>query len=150
MLASLAAKLETCTLRDTGLPQQVEIFDYVVAGTRRVPAVIDSADLLTAPEPMLRALCRQLDIPFSGRMLHWPPGPRASDGVWARHWYDRVERTTGFETPARSAAPDDVRLPSDLARIESQCRLLYEKLHRHRLSVGTGPAVALKTARPVH
>jgi len=150
MLASLAAKLETCTLRDTGLPQQVEIFDVVVAGTGRVPAVIDSADLLAAPAAVLRALCRRLDIPFSERMLHWPPGPRASDGVWARHWYDRVERTTGFETPVRSAAPGDVRLPSDLARVESQCRPLYEKLHRHRLSVGAGPAVELKTARPVH
>jgi len=150
MLASLAAKLETCTLRDTGLPQQVEIFDSVVASTGRVPVVIDSADLLAAPEPMLRALCERVDIPFSERMLRWPPGPRSSDGVWARHWYDRVARSTGFEAPARSPRPDDLRLPSDLARIESQCRPLYEKLHRHRLSAGAGTAIAPETNQAIH
>jgi hypothetical protein len=131
MLASLAVKLETCTLADTGLPQQVEIFDDVVRRTAATPAVVDSADLLAAPEAVLRALCDHLGLAFTPRMLEWPPGPRATDGVWARDWYDRVERTTRFECPA--AADTDLRLPSDLAQIEAHCRPLYEKLQRHRI-----------------
>jgi len=130
MLASLEEKLGRFDLDATGLPQQVEIFDFVVRTTGRVPPVVDSADLLAAPEPMLRALCAALGIPFTPRMLSWPAGPRASDGIWARHWYERVERSTGFEPAAATEVPD---LQGRLAELEGRCRPLYEKLRAHRL-----------------
>jgi Sulfotransferase domain len=63
----------------------------------RTPTVIDAAEFLKAPEAQLRALCGQLDIAFTPRMLSWPAGPRASDGVWAPYWYEAVLRSTGFE-----------------------------------------------------
>jgi len=72
MLASLGEKLGEFDLLATGLPQQVEIFDYVVRSTGRIPPVVDAADLLAAPEPILRALCSALEIEFSPRMLSWP------------------------------------------------------------------------------
>ena len=130
MLASLEEKLGPFDLDATGLPQQVEIFDFVERTTGRVPPVVDSADLLAAPEPVLRALCAALGIPFDPRMLSWPAGPRASDGVWAKHWYERVWRTTGFEPP-EAARP--TRLTGRLAELDSQCRPLYERLRAHRL-----------------
>jgi hypothetical protein len=130
VLASLGEKLGDFPIEATGLPQQVEIFEYVLRSTGRVPPVVDAADLLAAPEPTLRALCASLGIPFSERMLSWPPGPRATDGVWAKHWYDRVERSTGFE-PAEAAAIPTLR--GRLAELEAQCRPLYEQLHTHRL-----------------
>jgi hypothetical protein len=130
MLASLEDKLGRFALEATGLPQQVEIFEFVERTTGRVPPVIDSADLLAAPEATLRALCAALGVPFSERMLEWPPGPRATDGVWARHWYQRVERSTGFEPPEQ--APP-VRLTGRLAELDAACRPLYERLRAHRL-----------------
>jgi hypothetical protein len=57
-------------------------------------------------------------------MLHWPPGPRASDGVWAPHWYSAVERSTGF-APYR---PRDEKLTAFQQRLADQCRPHYEKL----------------------
>jgi hypothetical protein len=130
MLASLEEKLGRFDLDATGLPQQVEIFDFVVQTTGRVPPVLDSADLLAAPEPMLHTLCAALGVPFTPRMLSWPAGRRASDGIWARHWYERVERSTGFE-PAEAA--DLPRLTGRLAELQARCRPLYEKLRAHRL-----------------
>jgi hypothetical protein len=130
MLASLGEKLGRVDLLATGLPQQVEIFDYVVRATGRMPPVVDAADLLAAPEPVLRHLCAALDVPFTPRMLSWPPGPRATDGVWAKYWYERVEGSTGFEAPAAEESPE---LTDGLAAIERQCRPLYEKLRTHRL-----------------
>jgi len=130
MLASLEEKLGRFELEATGLPQQVEIFEFVLRKTGRVPPVIDASDLLAAPEPMLRALCDALGVPFDARMLSWPPGPRASDGVWARYWYSRVERTTGFEPP--EASPPS-RLTDPLVELEARCRPLYERLSAHRL-----------------
>ncbi len=130
MLASLEVKLGEFELEATGLPQQVEIFDHVLRSSGKTPPVIDAADLLAAPGPMLRALCAALGIPFSERMLSWPPGRRASDGAWAKYWYERVERSTGFE-PAEAAEVPTLR--GRLADLEAQCRPLYEKLHAHRL-----------------
>jgi hypothetical protein len=130
MLASLDEKLGEFDLLATGLPQQVEIFDHVVRSTGRIPPVVDAADLLAAPEPILRALCAALEVEFSPRMLSWPPGPRATDGAWAKYWYERVERSTGFE-PRATVEP--TVLDGRLAAIEQHCRPLYAKLREHRL-----------------
>jgi len=134
MVASLVEKLQGFDLLATGLPQQVEIFDHVIATTGRVPPVVDGADLLRDPAGLLRALCRALGVAFDERMLWWPAGRRDTDGVWARHWYERVERSTGFEPlPGRDAGPQRATLPQPLAEIEAACRPLYERLHAHRL-----------------
>jgi hypothetical protein len=130
MLASLEDKLGRFDLDATGLPQQVEIFDHVVRSTGQVPPVVDAADLLEAPEPMLRALCAALGVEFSPRMMSWPPGPRATDGAWAKYWYERVELTTGFE---QRPADEPTVLDGRLAAIERECRPLYAKLREHRL-----------------
>jgi len=137
MLVSLSEKLASFDLLATGLPQQVEIFEHVIERTGKAPPVLDSADLLERPEPMLRALCAALGVPFSDRMLWWPAGRRDTDGIWARHWYDRVEQSTGFETPSAKPAVtvETKTLPPKVAAIEAQCRPLYEKLREHRLRV---------------
>ena len=107
----------------------------MVQRTGKVPAVLDSADLLERPEPMLRALCEAVGVPFTDRMLWWPAGRRESDGIWARHWYDRVEQSTGFETPSPQPAEFAAAKPLSpaVAEIEARCRPLYERLRAHRL-----------------
>jgi hypothetical protein len=130
MLASLDRKLDGFDLLATGLPQQVEIFDHVVRTTGRVPPVLDAADLAAAPEPVLRTLCETLDVAFTPRMLSWPAGPRATDGIWAKYWYDRVEQSTAFAAPVEGGSGI---LDERLEELEAQCRPLYRKLHAHRL-----------------
>lgn len=129
MLASLAKVLARPTLEDTGLPQQVEIYEAVSqAGTR--PPVIDARDVLLSPAAMLRSLCTALGITFDERMLSWPAGPRDSDGVWGRWWYDAVYASTGF-APYR--APADP-LPRQLRPLLDQCLPYYERLYRERIT----------------
>ena len=72
---------------------RAELYDQLGAG---VP-VIDAADFLRDPEDYLRWLCDYIDVEFTDRMLHWPAGPRDSDGVWAPYWYGAVLASTGFE-----------------------------------------------------
>jgi hypothetical protein len=99
LLASYARVRSAPTLADLGLRQQARLFAEFGG------PVIDSADVLAAPEAALRALCSALGVPFSASMLSWPAGPRLSDGVWAPHWYDSVWRSTGFvPVPSRPAA----------------------------------------------
>ena len=129
MLASLTLKMGPPTLRDTGLPQQVEIFRQVRARTGATPAVLDAADVLRDPRLMLGQLCGRLGVPFDEAMLSWPPGPRASDGVWAKHWYAAVERSTGFEPYV--AKPRGVS--AVLQGLLEDCMGYYEELYDFRL-----------------
>jgi hypothetical protein len=96
VIASYAAVRNTVTLADIGFVQQAELFDEARSISGQTPLVIDSRDFLRDPRAMLEAICARIGIEFSDRMLHWPPGPRDSDGVWARYWYDSVWQSTGF------------------------------------------------------
>ena len=134
VLASYARKWSDVSLEEIGFPQQLAIFESVADEIGKAPPVVDSNDVLADPRGTLDALCRACGIAFSERMLAWPPGRRASDGVWAPVWYDRVVRSTGF------VAPDDraPSLPAELQRIADQARPIYERLAMHRL--GATPA----------
>ena len=65
LLASYARVRAEPTLDDLGLRQQAEIFETFGG------PVVDSRDLLTAPEGTLRALCQALGVPFR-RPRCWP------------------------------------------------------------------------------
>jgi hypothetical protein len=62
-------------------------------------------------------------------MLHWPPGRRDTDGIWAKYWYASVERSTGFER----YEPRDRVVPAEHEALLSACEAIYHELHRHRL-----------------
>ncbi len=132
MIVSLDAVTPDPTLDDTGLPQQVELFERVRQRDGAAPPVVDAADVLRDPPGVLRALCAALGVPFDGAMLSWAPGPRATDGVWAAHWYASVERSTGFGPPRAEAAD----VPARLAPLLDQCRPLYAHLATARLGTG--------------
>jgi hypothetical protein len=131
VLPSLDAVYRDPRLEDTGLPQQVELFEEVRRRTGRVPPVVDARDLLADPRAMLSRLCEGVGLDFRESMLSWQPGPRATDGVWAKHWYAGVERSTGFELWKKK----DVRVPERLRPLLERCRGLYDILHAHRLRV---------------
>jgi hypothetical protein len=130
VLASYAKKRFPASLADIGFPFQRDLFARVADRLGRAPPVLEASDVLADPRGMLRALCRACAIPFREEMLAWPPGPRASDGVWAPHWYDAVLASTGFGAPDRSPLP---RLDAASARIAAAARPCYEELLRCRL-----------------
>jgi hypothetical protein len=132
VVASYLKSRATVTPEDIGLPQQAGLFDELAERSGAAPMVIDAGDFLRAPEAHLRALCARLGIDFTPRMLSWPAGPRASDGVWAPHWYAAVWASTGFE-PWHERQPS---LAGESARVAEACRPAYEKLHAQRLLVG--------------
>ena len=129
MLTSLIKHLPEPTLNDTGLPQQLEIFERERERTGEVPPVIDARDVLEDPERILRALCERVGVEFDAAMLSWPAGPRETDGIWARHWYAEVERTTSFN-PYR---PKNEAVPERLRDLHAECLEHYEVLSRHRI-----------------
>src|SRR5262249_26465271 len=113
VIASYTKKREDPALEDLGFTQQVEIFDLVRRRMKAVPPVLDARDVLEKPERMLRLLCDVVGIEFSKSMLSWSPGLRETDGVWARHWYGEVAKTTSFQ-PYR---PRHTKVPAHLREI---------------------------------
>jgi len=117
------------TLDQTGLPQQLDLFHWLQARTGRVPPVIDARDVLEDPARMLRRLCDVLDVTFDAAMLSWPPGPRDTDGVWAKHWYGALERSTSFQP----YQPKHESVPAHLAGMLGEAEAIYQQLAAHRL-----------------
>jgi hypothetical protein len=126
LLASYARVRSAPTPDDLGLRQQAWLFEQFGG------PVIDSADLLAAPEAGLRGLCAALGVPFSASMLSWPAGPRATDGVWAPYWYDSVWRSTGF-TPGTPRRPAE--LAPSLEPLLEQCLPYYERLSDNKIKI---------------
>lgn len=133
VLRSLARNVPDPDLEQTGFPQQVRLFQRVRESTGREPPVVDARDVLDDPEGTLRALCDALGVPFTPRMLSWPSGRRATDGVWAQHWYDRVERSTGFHPYEPKAEP----VPEESQDVLDEAVPLYRELRRHRIRGST-------------
>ena len=117
------------TLFDIGFAQQRRIFRLVREATGQIPPVIDSRDVLKNPRRTLTLLCNAVGVPFDERMLAWPAGPRASDGVWAKYWYAAVEASTGF-APYR---PRNAPLPQHLADVLAAAEEIYQELFEFRL-----------------
>lgn len=131
VIASYQAKRARVSLPDIGFMQQVEIFEAVSGQSGTKPVVIDSRDILSAPETVLRKMCGALGIEFDPSMLSWPPGRRETDGIWASHWYGAVEKSTGFSAPERSGQKRD--LSDENQALASQARPYYEALAQHRI-----------------
>jgi hypothetical protein len=124
LLASYARVRTEPRMDDLGLRQQAEIFETFGG------PVVDSRDLLTEPEGILRSLCQALGVPFDPGMLSWPAGPRDSDGVWAPYWYASVHASTGFAPYRPPAQP----LPARLEPLAQRCLPYFARLHQYRIS----------------
>ena len=130
VVASYVRAREACEPDDLGIRQQARLLrDWDEHGVE-VP-ILDAGEFLRAPEAHLRWLCDWLGIPFSDRMLSWPPGPRESDGVWAPHWYATVWSSTGF-APWR---PRETDLSDHDAAVAEACRPTYAALYARRVRV---------------
>jgi hypothetical protein len=125
VVASYVRSRADVVAEDIGLVQQAELYDQLGG----VPPVIDAADFLRDPEGYLRWLCRHIDVAFTHDMLRWPAGPRASDGVWAPHWYHAVLASTCFE-PYR---PRETELHGGALEAAQRSRPYYERLHAARV-----------------
>jgi hypothetical protein len=132
MLPSLAETLAQPVLRDTGLAMQSALLGELHA-LGQDPPVVDARDLLLDPPGVLAALCARLGIAFDPAMLSWSAGPRREDGIWAKHWYQAVHRTTGFQPYQPKHAP----FPPQLEALLAECAPHYAQLTRHAIRAGS-------------
>jgi hypothetical protein len=129
MVASYSKKFDDVSPIIKSYEIERRILDELTACGLPCP-VVDAADILAAPEPVLRKLCAALDLVFDEAMLSWPPGPRRCDGAWAPHWYDAVWSSTGFNRSVEKP----VNLTPELEAVAAACGRNYDFLHSLRLT----------------
>ena len=130
VIASYARTRPEVTVSDVGVLQQAELFEHSGRITNATPLVLDTRDVLENPRAMLTELCEALGVPFTERMLSWPAGPRSSDGVWAKYWYQAVQASSGFDPYVSKAHT----LPRALEPLAEECAPHYRNLYEQRLS----------------
>jgi hypothetical protein len=124
VLASYVEKREAVSLNDIGFLQQAELFDQAANLMGGAPPVIDAEAVLADPRQALTQLCRSLGIGFTEEMLKWQPGPRETDGIWGKYWYDAVNRSSGFAPPRPFPSLHDPKLRA----VEEKALPIYERL----------------------
>jgi hypothetical protein len=129
VITSYRKKNDDPALADLGFIQQAEIFDWVKSHSGKTPPVIDARDVLENPRKILRLLCQAVGVEFDDAMLSWPPGLRDADGIWAKHWYGEVARSTSFQR----YRPKNESVPERLREIHERCRECYDQLYEFRL-----------------
>ena len=129
VVASYAARREEVAVEDLGFGRQAELFDRVAQRLGKAPPVVDAEAVRADPAGVLRRLCAALGLGFDQGMLAWPAGARASDGVWAAHWYAAVVESTGFAAPE----PEPPPLGGRMRGIAEAARRDYERLRDHAL-----------------
>jgi hypothetical protein len=123
VVASYAKVRGEPTLADLGYVQQVAIF-RAYGGP-----VVEASAVLRDPAGALSRLCAALGIDYDKAMLHWPPGRRETDGVWAPHWYGSVQASTGFGP----YDPGPALVPQRLRDLVEQAQPYYDELAVHAL-----------------
>lgn len=129
VIASYQTKNGDPSVEDIGVKEQWHIFKRLCDLTGTQPLVVDSADILAAPELMLKTLCSAIGIEFQASMLSWKAGPKSYDGVWAPHWYQSVWKTSGFGISGRKTPV----LPDHLLPVLEAANQYYEQLKSYKL-----------------
>ena len=124
VVASYGEKRSTISEADIGARRQLDLYREISELTGQNIPVLDARRFLLDPEPALRRLCAQFEIPFYDAMLQWPPGGRDSDGVWAPHWYQAVEASTGFQPHEEKP----IELDATQAQVAEAAMPAYEAL----------------------
>ncbi len=130
VITSFSKEIPNPSLLDIGMKTQAELLNELLNRNAYV-IVIDSNELLKAPEQYLNLLCSKLDIPFYTEMLSWEKGPKSYDGPWAPHWYSNVHNSMGFQSYEEKA----LTVPEHLNDLLNEALPYYLELKKHSLTL---------------
>ncbi len=134
-LLSMESKWPDFHVKETGFPEQRQLFDRLLAQTGSPPPVIDSDDLLEHPTAVVEAWCRAVGIPFLPEALSWEPGPRDEVSWWdGGVFHSNLRNSDGLKAQPRR----EVSLGEAPERVQQVYRIVrphYEAMRAHRIVV---------------
>ena len=123
MLPSFHKVIPNPTLKDVGYQEHLDLIDQFEKLNAKY-IVMDSKMILENPSSELKRLCDYADIPFTYEMLSWESGARRVDGLWAKHWYKNIHRSTGFLEYRLKTE----NFPSELLPLLKECIPRYKRI----------------------
>jgi hypothetical protein len=123
VVASYAAKNEVRAAHLLGFAQMVDYHKRISDRLGKPAPVVDSNDILADPAGVLASLCAALGLEWDAAMMRWPPGRHPADGIWGRHWYSAVEKSSGFGPPTPRAS-----LSAEAQAVADACQADYAYL----------------------
>ena len=123
MLPSFHKVIPNPTLKDVGYQEHLDLIDQFEKRNAKY-IVMDSKMILENPSSELKRLCHYADIPFTDEMLSWESGARREDGIWAKHWYENIHRSTGF----LEYHPKTEKFPNQLLPLLKECIPRYNRI----------------------
>ncbi|MDJ0637692.1 MAG: sulfotransferase family protein [Paracoccaceae bacterium] len=122
---------------EVGFPEQRALFDLLWALHGAPPPVIDSDDLLEAPEAMVAAFCDAVGIPFLPEALSWQPGGDPSAHSWwdGGSFHHNLANSTGLRAQPRTYI-EVADAPTRVQRVHRRMKPHYDRLYAHRISLG--------------
>ena len=123
MLPSFHKVIPNPTLKDVGYQEHLDLINQFEKRNVKY-IVMDSKMILENPSSELKRLCHYADIPFTDEMLSWESGARREDGLWAKHWYKNIHRSTGF----LEYRPKTENFPSELLPLLKECIPRYNRI----------------------
>ena len=130
--ASFLALEGDLRIHETGVEALHDMYMAVRdAGGR--PTVIDSDELLAAPEATMRAYCDAVGLPFVADALTWQPGVRAE---WERtaRWHEEASASAGF-LPPLTRDRHGLESHPEVVRFAAHHQPFYERLRGARLRI---------------
>jgi hypothetical protein len=113
------------SVQELGYPQQLQIIEFLQKNNLEF-RIINSDDLLDSPKKKLYDWCNHLNIKFDSRMLSWKKGPHTNDGIWGKHWYDSVYKTTSFSKNEKSLKRSELYGYDDIYK---EALIYYKKIY---------------------
>ena len=110
---------------ELGYMQQFQILNFLKKHKQEF-VVIDSNILLNDPKKILSKWCKKIRIDYDSKMLSWKQGEHQYDGIWGKHWYNNVVKSTGFNKPYNKK----VTLDESYQQIYEESLFYYNQLLR--------------------
>lgn len=140
LISSFAKVVPALDESEIGLKHACTLFEELQQKGNN-PLVLNSDIVLQNPGLVLGKLCAALGISFEESMLHWEPGPRPEDGIWAQYWYGNVHKSSGFQPPPAEPAS----IPPQYRDLLDEVGPYYAYLNQFAISLDTDHASTIQS-----
>ena len=125
VISSYIKKNTLTSINELGYPQQLKIIEFLQKNNLEF-YIINSDNILDNPKQKLLDWCNHLNIEFDNKMLSWDKGPHKNDGIWGKHWYDRIYQTQSFSKKKKSLKNSEF---SSYKNIYEESMRYYKKIY---------------------
>ena len=132
VITSIHSRWPDIILPEIGFEDLHTLFNRVADRTGNAPVVIDSDELLSAPEKGMEQFCKAMGIPFIEAALHWEQ--QDNNPTWnsdEHGFHDALKQSTGLKKQKRNYPP--LESSEDMVRLYKASQPHYEALYQQRL-----------------